>query len=53
MGVGFTTSMNAQNTVTVDANATQNGYANVFETAENGGGFAFGSGWGVEDLKQL
>ena len=53
MGVGLTTSLNAQNTVEVDASATQIGYANVFETAENGSGFAFGSVWGVEDLKTV
>ena len=46
--VGF-----SQNTVTVDASATQLGYANVFETEANGGGFAFGDAWGVPDLKTV
>ncbi len=40
----------AQNTVTVDANATQNGYANVFET---NGDFVFGEPWGVTDLQTI
>ena len=43
----------AQNTVTVDASAAQLGYANVFETPANGGGFAFGQAWGVPDLKTV
>jgi hypothetical protein len=43
----------AQNTVTVDASAEQLGYANVFETEANGGGFAFGDAWGVPDLKTV
>ena len=50
---GFTFLSIAQNTVTVDASATQNGYANVFETPTNGGGFAFGQPWGVPDLKTV
>jgi hypothetical protein len=53
MGLGLTASVNAQNTVTVDASATQNGYANVFSTSEDGGGFEFGSAWAVEDLKTV
>lgn len=51
--VGLTTQLNAQNTVTVDANATQLGYANVFETPANGGGFVFGQPWGVPDIKTV
>jgi hypothetical protein len=43
----------AQNTVTVDASANQLGFANVFETEANGGGYLFGSGWGVADLKTV
>jgi hypothetical protein len=50
---GFTFLSIAQNTVTVDASATQNGYANVFETTANGGGFVFGQAWGVPDLKTV
>lgn len=44
---------NAQNTVVADASAEYLGYANVFETIANGGGFVFGSGWGVADLKTV
>lgn len=43
----------AQTTVTVDGSATFNGYANVFETPANGGGFVFGSSWGVPDIKSV
>ena len=43
----------AQNTVTVDASAEQLGYANVSETEANGGAPAFGSEWGVIDLKTV
>lgn len=45
--------MAAQTTVTVDASAQYNGYANVFETPANGGGFVFGSAWGVPDIKSV
>ena len=44
---------NAQNTVVADASAEYLGYANVFETIANGGGFVFGQGWGVADLKSV
>ena len=47
---GFAFQGIAQNTVTVNASATQNGYANVFFTDGN---FAFGSPWGVPDLKTV
>lgn len=43
----------AQNTVTVNANAEQVGYANVFETSTNGGAFVFGQAWGIPDLKTV
>jgi hypothetical protein len=36
---------------TVDPTKTWNGYMNVFETPQNGGGFVFGSGWGTGDLR--
>ncbi len=49
----FTSLGIAQNTVTVDANAVQNGYANVFETPANGGVYLWGSEWGVIDLKTV
>ncbi|RZP12514.1 MAG: hypothetical protein EVA38_06075, partial [Flavobacteriales bacterium] len=47
---GFASLGIAQNTVTVNASATQNGYANVFFTDGN---FAFGGPWGVPDLKTV
>jgi hypothetical protein len=36
--------------VTIDSGATWLGYMNVFETSSNGGGYVFGSSWGVADL---
>ncbi len=36
---------------TVDPTKTWNGYMNVFETPQNGGGYVFGSGWGTGDLR--
>lgn len=53
MFIGLTQLSIGQNTVTVDANATQNGFANVFETPANGGGYVFGSSWGVPDLQTI
>ncbi|MCP4485390.1 MAG: hypothetical protein GY823_12660, partial [Flavobacteriaceae bacterium] len=47
---GFAFQGIAQNAVTVNASATQNGYANVFFTDGN---FAFGGPWGVPDLKTV
>jgi hypothetical protein len=38
-------------TVTVDPGAPWLGFMNVFELPSNGGGYAFGSGWGVADLR--
>ena len=49
--LGFTLVSQAQNTVEVDVNASWIGFANVFETPANGGGYVFGSEWGVPDLK--
>ncbi len=40
----------AQVTYSVDPGASWLGYMNVFELPSNGGGFVFGSGWGVGDL---
>lgn len=45
----------SQNMVTVDVGATWNGYMNVFDnpadgTPDCGGGYCFGSGWGLGDL---
>ncbi|PIX08213.1 MAG: hypothetical protein COZ75_13170, partial [Flavobacteriaceae bacterium CG_4_8_14_3_um_filter_34_10] len=45
--------MVGQNTVTIDGSATFLGFANVFETPANGGGFVFGSPWGVPDIKSV
>lgn len=45
--------MNAQVTVDFDADADFIGFANVFETPANGGGFVFGEVWGVPDLKTV
>jgi plastocyanin len=39
------------NATVFDANATWNGYMNVFELPENGGGYVFGSPWGLDDLR--
>jgi len=36
---------------TIDSSELVNGYMNVFELPANGGGYAFGSGWGIADLK--
>jgi len=41
------------NATVFDANATWLGYMNVFELPENGGGFVFGSGWGLADLQSI
>ena len=41
------------NTTVFDANATWNGYMNVFELPENGGGYVFGQPWGVPELSAI
>jgi hypothetical protein len=48
----------SQNTVTVDVAANWNGFMNVFDnpadpTPNCGGGYCFGSGWAVADLKTV
>lgn len=53
MLLGMAGATTAQVTVEFDANATFLGFANVFETPANGGGFVFGSAWGVPDLKTV
>jgi len=40
-------------TIFFDPTAPYIGYANVFETPANGGGFVFGQPWGVPDLKTV
>ena len=47
MGAGIA---DAQTTVTVDPATINLGYMNVYELPVNGGGFVFGSGWGLADL---
>ena len=37
-------------TVTVDPSASWNGFMNVSETPQNGGGYVFGQSWGTPDL---
>jgi hypothetical protein len=46
-----TISSQAQITVKVDSNKTWAGYMNVFNLPENGGGYMFGSAWGLPDLR--
>ncbi|WP_343637764.1 T9SS type A sorting domain-containing protein [Fluviicola sp.] len=41
----------AQNNVTFSANDSWVGYVNVFETPANGGGYLWGSQWGIADLQ--
>ncbi|MDA8910902.1 plastocyanin/azurin family copper-binding protein, partial [Crocinitomicaceae bacterium] len=41
------------NTIAFDANAAWNGYMNVFELPENGGGYVFGQPWGVPQLSAI
>ena len=40
-------------TIFFDPTAPYIGYANVFETPANGGGYVFGGAWGVPDLKTV
>ena len=49
--LSFSLAVSAQTEVTIDGSATWIGFANVFETPANGGGFVFNSGWAVEDIK--
>lgn len=50
--VGSSTTASAQTTVGVDLSRTWIGYMNVFDNAGGSpGGYQFGSGWGVNDLK--
>lgn len=48
---GMPVCANGATTLTIDPSAAWNGFMNVFETAANGGGFIFGSGWGTADLQ--
>jgi hypothetical protein len=47
------TSLFAQNNVNFSASDNWTGYMNVFELPANGGGYVFGSAWGVVDLKTV
>ena len=52
----FAGQCNSGNNATVinfDPTAAYIGYMNVFETPANGGGYVFGSPWGVPDLKTV
>lgn len=49
--LGSAASLQADTTVVVKSSANWLGYMNVFELPANGGGFVFGSGWGVADLR--
>lgn len=49
VALGVSANLNAQ-TVTVDPGTLTSGYMNVFELPSNGGGYDFGSGWGIADL---
>lgn len=53
MAIALVHQTNAQNTVNTDAGASWIGFMNVFETAANGGGFVFNSGWDVPDLQTV
>ena len=46
----FNATRAADSTVTVNPGASWLGFMNVFELPSNGGGYVFGSGWGVADL---
>jgi hypothetical protein len=41
------------NATAFDVNAGWSGYMNVFELPENGGGYVFGTSWGLADLRAL
>lgn len=43
----------SQTTVTVNTSDNIVGFANVFELPENGGAYAFGSDWGLPDMKTV
>lgn len=48
--LGTVANVKADSTVGVDPGAPWQGFMNVFELPSNGGGYVFGSGWGVADL---
>jgi hypothetical protein len=48
--LGTVVRSNADTTLTVDPGASWLGFMNVFELPSNGGGYVFGSPWGVADL---
>jgi hypothetical protein len=43
--------INAEITATVDPGASWQGFMNISELPANGGGYVFGNGWGVADLR--
>lgn len=50
LSLGAVAKTNADSTVLVDSGAPWQGYMNVFEIPQNGGGYVFGSAWGTADL---
>jgi hypothetical protein len=50
LAVGASQRLSAQTTLNVDSSAAWQGFMNVFETPQHGGGYVFGSGWGTADL---
>lgn len=48
--VAAVSSANGATEVTIDSGTMTNGYMNVFNLPSQGGGYQFGSGWGVGDL---
>ncbi len=49
----FACNVNAQIEVELDTSDPIFGFANVFETPANGGGYVFGGPWGIPDLKSV
>lgn len=49
----LTSAASADVTVTVKASSPWQGFMNVFELPANGGGYVFGSGWGINDLSAV
>jgi len=52
-GVNYTPYTTVPIAMTMDPNANWLGFMNVFELPQNGGGYVFGSPWGVPDLVSI
>ena len=50
LSMGAVVKASADATIVVDPSASWQGFMNVFEIPQNGGGYVFGSGWGTVDL---